>query len=153
MNVEPNFANKAECGCGCGQFGTLRAKPWRDGVVCVRRGCDCPRCRGKRNRQRGDSKARRARKVLAIPGANSRHEENWSGALRIEVKAGGIVAPAFSAFLKAEQQSEAQRPVGDHRPFAAVFQPDGTSDGVLVCRLSAVHDVAAALLENLEKVG
>lgn len=148
-DVESRLKAKAECGCGCGVFGTLRSRPWRDGVVCVSRGCDCPRCRGRRNRAKGDSKARKARKVLAITGVNSRHEELLGGALRVEFKAGGIIAPAFNAFMRCEQQSEQARPIGDTRPFAAVFMPDGSSDGVLACRLSQVAEVAAAVLENL----
>lgn len=145
---------KGPCECGmddCELFGTL-GKPDSRGLRHIR-GCGCNRCKGRRNRTKGDRKARQARKRLAIGGVNSRHEELFGGALRVEVKAGGQIAPAFTAFVHCEQQSEAARPIGDTRPFASVFMPDGTSDGVLVCRLSAVHDVAAALLENLEKVG
>lgn len=131
----------------CPLFGTL-GSPARDGLRRVR-GCNDPVARGKRNRSKGDSKARKARKVLAITGVNSRHEELLGGALRVEFKAGGIVAPAFTAFMRCEQQSEQARPIGDTRPFAAVFMPDGSSDGVIACRLSQIAEVAAAVLENL----
>ena len=92
---------------------------------------------GKRNRAKGDSKARKARKALGIPGANSRHEEIWGGDIRVEVKAGAQIKPVVTAFLKCEAQSEAARPIGDHRPFMMVAMPDEWSDGLVVMRLSA----------------
>ncbi len=112
------------------------------------RGCVCPSCRGRRNRRKGDEKAAKARKVLAIGGVNSRHEELFGGSLRIEVKAGAQIGPAVRAFKKCEGQSEAARSIGDVRPFAAVWMPDGSSDGVLACNLSDAYDVAVAILEN-----
>jgi hypothetical protein len=154
-DVTPNLKAKAECqgnqekcgNPGCPIFGTL-------GVVCRDggrrvKGCGDPVARGKRNRTKGDSKARAARKTLAISGVNSRHEELLGGALRVEFKAGGQIAPAYSAFVKCEQQSEAARSHGDTRPFAAVFLPDGSRDGVVAFRLSDAFEVAAALLENM----
>ena len=127
-----NLKPKAECTCGCGLFGTPLKRP--EGHI---RGCKCPRCMGKRNRAKGDSKARKARKALGIPGANSRHEEIWGGDIRVEVKAGAQIKPVVTAFLKCEAQSEAARPIGDHRPFMMVAMPDEWSDGLVVMRLSA----------------
>lgn len=141
--------NWGECGCGCGLSGTYRSRPWKNGQLCVRRVCACKHCLGKRGHDKGDSKARTTRKKLGIAGANTRHEELWGGALRVEIKAGGQISPAYNAFRKCEAQSEAARPIGDWRPFAAVFLPDGSSDGVVAFRLSKAYDVAAALLENL----
>ena len=122
---------KGDCACGCGLFGTLRKRP--EGHI---RGCNCAKCRGKRNRQKGDSKARQARKALGITGVNSRHEEVWGGAIRVEVKAGAQVKPVVTAFLRCEIQSEQHRPVGDTRPFMLVVMPDGAKDGFVVMRLS-----------------
>lgn len=150
-DVSPNLKPKGPCECdldACTLFGTLGRED-RTGKRHVR-GCPCNRCRGKRNRAKGDSKARAARKALAIGGVNSRHEELFGGALRVEIKAGGQIAPAYSAFVRCEQQSEQARPVGDVRPFAAVFMPDGTTDGVLAIRMSRALDFAVALLENIE---
>jgi hypothetical protein len=76
------------------------------------------------------------------------HEEFLGGSVRVEVKAGAQVKPVFTKFLASEAQSEAARPVGDHRPFVAVFMPEGTSDGLAVVRLSALHEFAAALVEQ-----
>lgn len=151
VQVTPNFReNVGPCGCGCPAFGTLRSKPWAsNGVTCVKRGCSCKQCTGKRSRAKGDSKARRARKALAIPGANTRHEELWAGQVRSEMKAGSQVKPAITAFLRMEAQSELQRPLGDNRPFVGVALPDGSSDGIVMFRLSKTTDVVAALAEQL----
>lgn len=129
--VESMLKAKGDCACGCGLFGTPRKRP--EGHV---RGCVCARCRGQRNRAKGDAKARKARKMLGIEGVNSRHEELWGGAIRLEVKAGAQVKPVFTAYLRCEVQSEQHRPVGDPRPFAMVAMPDGSSDGLIVMRLS-----------------
>lgn len=138
-----------ECGCGCGVVGVLRAKEWRDGVRCVKRDCRCRRCLGKRSRDKGDKRARGARKALGIPGANTRHEELWGGGLRTEMKAGAQVKPAITAFLRMEAQSELQRPMGDNRPFVGVALPDGSKDGIVMFRLSKTPDVVAALIEQI----
>lgn len=121
---------KADCVCGCGLFGTPLKRP--EGHI---RGCKCPRCMGKRNRAKGDAKARKARKALGITGVNSRHEEVWGGDVRVEVKAGAQIKPVVTAFLRCEIQSEQHRPIGDTRPFMLVVMPDGSSDGLIVMRL------------------
>lgn len=99
------------------------------------KGCGDPVARGKRNRTKGDSKARRARKVLGIAGANTRHEEHWGGLLRVEVKAGAQVQPIATRFDAARAQSNAARALGDVRLFAMVAMPDGSSDGVVLMSL------------------
>lgn len=142
--VTPLLKVKVDCPCpleSCTLYGT----PKRNGHI---KGCKCVRCRNNNNAKKGNREGARARKALNIPGANSRHEELWGGSLRVEVKAGGQIAPAYTAYVRCELQSEQARPVGDPRPFAAVFMPDGTSDGVVVFRLSKALDVAAAILEN-----
>lgn len=151
--VEPRFkGNVGVCGCGCGRQGVLRAKPWRDDTRCVRRGCDCPRCRGRRSKEKGSRRQTAARKALRVPNTSSMapgHEEHFAGAVRVEVKAGKQVGPVLTRFLRAEVQSEASRPIGDHRPFVAVFMPEGTRDGLVVFRTSALPEVVAALHDQL----
>lgn len=137
-----------ECGCGCGLIGPLRVKPWRDGTLCVKRGCVCRRCLGRRSRSKGDTKALKARKALGIPGANTRHEEHLGGGVRWEAKAGAQVKPMWTAFLKAEQQSEQVRAMGDTRPFVMTAAPDGDSDQLFACRLSVLPEVIAAIAEQ-----
>lgn len=138
--------DKADCGCGCGLYGTLK-KPNRAGVQCVR-GCkSCPSCRGRQSRAKGDRKALKARKALGIPGANTRHEELWGGSLRIESKAGAQVGPILTRYLAAKAQSEAARAVGDNRPFLMAAMPD-RGPGLLVIELDQLADVIAAIAEN-----
>jgi len=120
----------------CPKFGLL-GRAGRDGKRRVK-GCGDPVARGKRNRAKGDSKARRARKMLGIAGANTRHEELWGGAVRVEMKAGAQVSPIVTRYKNAEQQSEQHRAIGDIRPFVLVAMPDGESDGLCVVRLSVM---------------
>lgn len=153
MTEVSNFALKAdpqECGCGCGIIGTLRSRPWRSGIVCVKRGCSCKACTGKRSRSKGDDRARRARKALGIPGANTRHEELLGGGVRWEAKAGAQIGPMWTAFLRAWAQSEQCRPIGDHRPFVMTAAPDNTKEQLFACRLSDLPEVVAALIEQME---
>jgi hypothetical protein len=131
---------KGYCACGCELFGTLRKRP-----VDHVKDCKCKQCMGKRNRSKGDSKARHARKVLGLGGANSRHEEVWGGPIRVEVKAGKQVQPIYTRFLLAEQQSKQGSALGDIRPFAMVAMPEGTSDGLVIMRLSEFQNFMALL--------
>lgn len=151
-NLKPDGYGPCECGTdACYEWHAddvkRLGKPDKGGKRHVH-GCKCPACRGRRNRRKGDTKAGKARKALNIGGVNSRHEELFGGALRIEVKAGKIVAPAVTAYERNRAQSEQSRSVGDNRPFAAVWMPDGSRDGVIACRLSDLTAVAVAVLEN-----
>lgn len=134
---------KGDCACGCGLYGTLRKNP-PDHI----RDCKCKKCMGRRNRTKGDSKARRARTQLGIAGVNSRHEELWGGILRVEIKAGAQVGPIYTRFLLAEQQSNQACAIGDIRPFAMIAMPDGTSDGIVLMRLSYFKGFMAQATEN-----
>lgn len=120
---------------GCPKYGSL-GRAGNDGKRRIK-GCGDPTARGKRNRAKGDSKARRARKQLGIQGANTRHEELWGGDLRVEVKSGAQVAPIWTRYLLAENQSKQAKPIGDARPFALIAMPDDTREGLVVMRLSS----------------
>lgn len=132
----------------CPKFGLL-GRAGRDGKRRVK-GCGDPVARGKRNRAKGDSKARRARKMLGIAGANTRHEELWGGAVRVEVKAGAQIEPIATRYRLAEQQSEQHRAIGDIRPFVLVTMPDGERDGLVVLRLS-VMSMFLEMISQAEK--
>ena len=133
--------NREKCGVeGCPKFGTL-GRAGRDGKRRIR-GCEDPAARGRRNRAKGDGKARRVRKQLNLGGANTRHEELWGGAVRVEIKAGAQVGPIATRFRAAEQQSGASRALGDIRPFVFVAMPDDWgSEGLAIMRLSAFADL------------
>lgn len=150
-NLKPKAeceGNQDKCNAeGCPIFGTL-GNPGKDGKRRVK-GCGDPVARGKRNRAKGDAKARAARKKLGIPGANSRHEETWGGRFRVEMKAGAQVGPIATRFLQAWAQSEAARAHGDIRPFAMVAMPDGSTDGIVLMKLSEFAELIN-YLEGLE---
>jgi len=119
--------DKRDCVCGCGLFGTPRKRP--EGHI---RGCECPRCRGKRNRQKGLKKQREARKALD------------------EVKSGAQIKPAVTAWVRIEAQVQSnQTAVGSLRkPCRAVLMPDGWSDGLVMVRLSTWRDVVRPALDS-----
>ena len=152
VNVEPRLkADPIVCavdGCGlpdCGAVGRATS----NGHV---RGCTskCAKCRGRRNRTKGRRKQAAAVRGLGIPRSNLSpgHEEFLGGTVRVEVKSGAQVKPAWTRFRKSEQQSEAARAIGDHRPFAEVLMPDGESDGLVQTRLSSLHEFAVAIVEQ-----
>lgn len=138
--------DRCTLGDACPKFGTL-GRAGRDGARRVK-GCGDPVARGRRNRAKGDGKARRARKMLGIAGANTRHEELWGGALRVEIKAGAQVEPIATRYRAAEQQSEQHRAIGDIRPFVLVAMPDGESDGLATMRLSVLADLLLLIRES-----
>ena len=119
--VETRFKPFGPCGCGCGKEGNLRVRPWKDGTVCVARGCSCKRCKGKAVRSHGDAAGRKARKALGLGGVRSRHEEVWGGPVRTESKSQGVARPVITAHSNAKNQSEQARPMGDNRPFLGSF--------------------------------
>jgi hypothetical protein len=144
--------NQDKCGVQtaygkCPLFGALGKANYKDGKRRVK-GCNDPTARGKRNRAKGDGKARKVRKALNLQGVNSRHEEHWGGHIRVEVKAGAQISPITTRFELAERQSEMARPLGDTRPFAMVAMPDGQSDGIVLMRLSQFANLALLLEED-----
>lgn len=136
---------KPSCGCGCGLVGGLR-KPWRDGVQCVRL-CRCRRCLGQRNRNKGDSKAREARKALRLPGVNSRHEELWGGPVTTEIKAGAKAKPVGTAYERERRQALQNKPLGNPRGFMPGYCPDGTRHTYFVIRDDELETIVFALAE------
>lgn len=141
--------NQNKCNAnGCPLFGTL-GRADRHGRRRIR-GCGDPSARGRRNRIKGDSKARRARRKLGLGGHLTRHEENWGGAFRIEVKAGVQVGPIATRFYAAKAQSDAAKALGDIRPFIMVAMPDGTARGIVLMDLEEFSEIAT-LLQQIER--
>lgn len=120
---------------------------------CTRK-APCVSCRNRRNRRKGRDKQRVGVKLIEhafdlsfgdFRGQRA-HEELMRGPIRIEAKSGAQTKPAATRYLKSEQQSEAQRPTGDLRPFAEVLMPPGWgNDGIFSCRLSQLRAVFEAL--------
>lgn len=127
---------KGECPCGCELFGNVtKGKHVR--------GCTCAACRGRRNRRKGLSKQREARKRLGVAPSNKfgdANEENWGDSIFAnEVKAGKQIAPAVTAWLRIETQVQSnQTAVGSiKKPARAVLMPDGWGkEGLVMVRLS-----------------
>ncbi len=154
-DVTPNQkTNKGGCECGldaCELWGAL-GRPRRDGTRHVR-GCVCMSCRGKRSKAKGSRKQAKAVTALGIPRSSLHpgHEEFLPGALRVEIKAGAQVGPAWTKFLLCEAQANAARAHGDNRPFVAVACADGTKDMLLMHRMSELDAFVEALIENRER--
>ena len=141
-----------------------QARPWRcpkENPACTRTK-PCRSCLGRRNRRSGMRKQRTARKGLGIKvqfSGQGGNEETWNGAVRVEVKSGAQAGPVWTRYKAAEDQSEANKSIGDSRPFVAVFMPSGMTDGLVVCRLSRLPAVLEALttyqlrLEETVEVG
>lgn len=139
--------NQNKCNAdGCPKYGTL-GRAHRDGKRRIK-GCGDPVARGKRNRTKGDSKARRARKKLGLAAtgnAGTRHEEHWGGVFRVEVKAGSQVGPIATRFFAARSQSQASKALGDVRPFAMIAMPDGTSEGIVLMSLDEFAELVTLI--------
>jgi len=138
--------DRCTLGDACPKFGTL-GRAARDGRRRVK-GCGDPVARGKRNRAKGDSKARRARRTLGIAGVNSRHEEHWGGAFRIEVKSGAQVSPVITRYKSARAQSDAARAIGDVRAFVLVCMGDNERSGLAIVELDVLGQLIALLRDT-----
>jgi hypothetical protein len=107
---------------------------------------------GARNRRKGLSKQRTARKALGVKPSNKfgdANEENWQDSLFAnEVKAGKQIQPAVTAWLRIEAQVISnQSDYGSLRkPTRAVLMPDGWSDGLVMVKLSVWAELIAPAL-------
>jgi hypothetical protein len=76
------------------------------------------------------------------------NEEHWHASrLRFEVKAGKQVEPIAVRYLRARQQSDAAKSIGDTRPFVMAAVPDG-SQTLLVIRADEIRAVVDAFCEE-----
>lgn len=142
-------ANKGDCGCGCGIYGTLK-RPSRDGTRCVARLCVCKRCLGRSNRKRGLAKQRAATRKLGLSHGQyaGTHEEALSGPVRTEHKATARSAgPVATAYELTRAQADAAKSYGDIRVFVASFTPPGSSRCYFVVRDDDLEPFVVALAE------
>ena len=108
------------------------------------------------NRNNGRSKQELARKLLKVPdnvgGKIPADEEDWNSNILFEVKSGKQVDPIATRFYNAESQSQEFQDVWkEKKPFSMIAMPNGTGDGLLICRLSELQNVVAGLLANWEE--
>ena len=103
------------------------------------------------NRVEGRASQDRAKKLLGIPDSKlgkDSDEEFWnSGNLRLEVKSGKQVSNTFSLFEKAETQSWDYEVSKDNPKelFSLMAMPNGTRDGLFICRLSQIEKIVNEL--------
>jgi hypothetical protein len=83
-----------------------------------------------------------------LGGHLTRHEENWGGIFRTEVKAGAQVGPIATRFQLAKGQSDAAKALGDIRPFIMVAMPDGTTKGIVLMDLDEFSDLISLIQES-----
>ena len=108
------------------------------------------------NRNSGRTKQELARKLLKVPdnvtGKIPADEEDWNSSVLFEVKSGKQVDPIATRFYNAESQSQEFQDVWkEKKPFSMIAMPNGTGDGLLICRLSELQNVVAGLLANWEE--
>ena len=108
------------------------------------------------NRNNGRTKQELARKLLKVPdnvgGRIPADEEDWNSKVLFEVKSGKQVDPIATKFYNAESQSQEFQDVWkEKKPFSMIAMPNGTGDGLLICRLSELQNVVAGLLANWEE--
>lgn len=123
------------------------------GVRLLRRECQGPSCRGRRNRNKGKTGQRAAREALRLSRerwvGREANEETWTAAVRVEVKAGGSMAnPIQLRYDKMRAQSDAATAIGDTRPFVGVVKADGHSDVIVMVKGADLPNVVQALLEE-----
>jgi hypothetical protein len=105
--------------------------------------------RGRLNKQKGHRKQSLARKALEdLFGTKAPHhdmkaeERRWTHLpVRVEVKAGAQVKPIETRFTAAEKQAAVNDDTEDSRPFVFIAMPDGTTDGLFICRLSTLKEL------------
>ena len=110
------------------------------------------------NRNNGRSKQELARKLLKVPdnkgGRIPADEEDWNSHVLFEVKSGKQVDPIATRFYNAESQNQEFRDSWNVRkPFSMIAMPNGTGDGLFICRLSELEEVVKGLRMNwLQKI-
>lgn len=147
-DVEPMLRAEADCPCGCGLYGTVTAKG------CVR-GCECNRCRGRRNRKRGLDKQTKARKAMGVDPSSKfgdANEESWGDPLFAnEVKSGKQCGPVANAWNRAKAQIVANNPDpgGQHKCARVVWMPEGWGKrGLVTVELETWRVLIAPALEH-----
>lgn len=146
---DPVFNERDECGCGCGETGSLK-KPWRDGTRCVKNKCKCVKCRNGRNNRNGKRTQRAATKRLGLSHGQyaGAHEEALQGPVVTEHKADARHAkPIATAYRRMRAQSDAARSIGDVRPFVASSTAPGSSQTLYTVAADDLEAFVYALAE------
>ena len=93
----------------------------------------------------------RAKQLLGVPDSKlgkDSDEEFWNTQnIRLEVKSGKQANPTMTLFEKAESQSWEYELTKDNPKelFGLIAMPEGTKDGLFICRLSLIKEVVLEL--------
>ncbi len=91
---------------------------------------------------------REAKRLAGVPDSRFRatdgNEEGWRDPrLRWEVKSGQQVSAMWTRFLQAETQADANKAIGDPRPFALIAMPKGVGrEGLVVMRATTWKELS-----------
>tara|TARA_B100001996_G_scaffold379176_1_gene364506 strand:+ start:734 stop:1159 length:426 start_codon:yes stop_codon:yes gene_type:complete len=100
----------------------------------------------------------RAKTLLGVPNSKlnkDSDEEFWNtGKMRLEVKSGKQTNSTMSLFEKAESQSWEYELSKDNARelFSLLAMPEGTKDGLFICRLSHIKEVVVELEKMWKEV-
>lgn len=132
----------------------------KDDAACTRKQ-PCNSCRGARNRRKGKRRQNGTLRVFedvcdvrATWAGKRANEETYDHLpIRNENKAGhaGGANAVGRHYLASEGQSEANRAIGDLRPFLATFSPDGMGDDLFVGRMSLLPQIIEAIVMSANR--
>jgi hypothetical protein len=161
--VEPILKDKTECQGNreqctntlCPVFGTPLKKTFKDGKQRIK-GCKDAAARGSTSRRKGLSKQRVARKALGVAPSHKfgdANEENWCDPyFSTEVKSGAQVRTVFTFWNKCKAQIDSGQPDfgAQSKIPRVVAMPEGTSDGIVLMRLSDWEKFIKPLVLDLQ---
>ena len=100
----------------------------------------------------------RAKQLLGVPDSKlgkDSDEEFWNTQnIRLEVKSGKQANPTMTLFEKAESQSWEYELTKENAKelFGLIAMPEGTKDGLFICRLSLIKEVVLELEKMWKEV-
>ena len=100
----------------------------------------------------------RAKQLIGVPDSKlgkDSDEEFWNTQnIRLEVKSGKQANPTMTLFEKAESQSWEYELTKDNPKelFGLIAMPEGTKDGLFICRLSLIKEVVLELEKMWKEV-
>lgn len=139
----------------CRIYGVPMQRSWKDGLQRVK-GCGDQVARGARSRRSGLAKQRVARKALGVAPSHKfgdANEENWCDPyFQTEVKSGAQVRAVNTFWTKCLTQIQSGQPDfgAQSKIPRVVAMPEGTSDGIVLMRLSDWEKFVKPLILDLQ---
>lgn len=125
MDHGPAKPVRVECGCKCGLYGAPRARPWRNGCLCVKR-CKCKRCEAGRYKRRASSRERAIAKDTGgkrVPLSGAGGFADVVGPVWIEETAGEAVVRGIRRWFESKTVERKTRAIRTNltKPWALVL--------------------------------